>query len=87
MENFVWPAPGVWVRADSIVPKQGERVLLKIRDENCPVVGYWGCGEWEVCTVNISAADCTYTDFVEIAGTFDQEDVTHWMMIPECDHD
>ena len=35
-----------WLNAKESKPKQGERVLLKIAYEDCPVVGYWGCGVW-----------------------------------------
>ena len=66
-----------WIKANSRKPDQGERVILKIKHEDCPVVGYWGCGEWEVCTVNL---DVIYGD-AEIIKNFKSEDVTHYAYI------
>lgn len=65
-----------WKLAKESKPRQGERVLLKIGYENCPVVGYWGCGGWEVCTVN------HYADGDAIVErAFESSDVTHYAEI------
>ena len=71
-----------WLNAKESKPSQGERVLLKIAYEDCPVVGYWGCGVWEVCTVNLYI-DCSYYEDAEIAGNFEQNQVTHYAYITD----
>lgn len=74
-----------WISVDEFKPKQGERVLLKTEyDENCPyVVGYWGCGEWEACTVNIEAEKDYNGCTACVERLFENSDVTHWMPLPE----
>ena len=42
-----------WKLATESKPKRYERVLLKIRHEDFPVVGFWGERKWDICTVNI----------------------------------
>ncbi len=69
-----------WVRAETSKPKQSKRVLLKIIDEDCPVVGFWGCSVFEACTVNMQVIGDTYDDF-EVDGSFKSDDVTHWAEI------
>ena len=69
-----------WLDAKESKPKQGERVLLKIEYEDCPVVGYWGCGAWEVCTVNFFVYGSYYT---KIGGDFEQNQVTHYAYITD----
>ena len=71
-----------WKVATESKPKQGERVLLKIAYENCPVVGYWGAGEWEACTVNIRAVSDSLID-----NNFDQNEVTHYAHITNIPND
>lgn len=71
-----------WKVATESKPKQGERVLLKIMYENCPVVGYWGAGEWEACTVNIYSVDGAYLE-----GNFEQYQVTHYAHITNIPKD
>ena len=66
-----------WVSVDERKPKQGDRVLLTTKDEICPVVGYWGCGEWEACTVNFKD-DCISC---LVDQNFTSDDVTHWKPI------
>lgn len=59
VDDDLWNAPrhyeahGGRLDASQSKPPQGERVLLWLRYESCPVVGYWGTGEWEACTVNL----------------------------------
>ncbi len=74
-----------WVSVDDGKPKQGQRVLLKTNyDENCPyVVGYWGCGEWEACTVNVAAEKDYNGNEALVERVFESSDVTHWMPLPE----
>jgi len=67
-----------WKLATGSKPKQGKRVLLKIRGENCPVVGYWGSGMWEACTVNIYASQDVYLE-----GSFRTHEVTHYADITD----
>ncbi len=62
----------VWKDATQSKPSQGERVLLKISNEDCPVIGYWGVGGWEVCTYPVS-----YTFYVNSA-LFSDNEVTHY---------
>ena len=69
-----------WHKANQWKPDQEERVLLKIKHEDCPVVGYWGCGEWEACTVNLEARCCLGMED-EVVQTFTSEDVTHFAYI------
>ena len=72
-----------WIRASEQKPPQGERVLLKISYEDCPVVGYWGAGEWEACTVN-HRVDCgTWCQGGMVERAFESEDVSHWKAIGE----
>lgn len=72
----------IWKDAKQSKPKQGDRVLLKIADENCPVVGYWGACTWEGCTVNFKVeADAYAPHGVEILDVFSTEDVTHYAEI------
>lgn len=63
------------ISADKEKPKQGIRVLLKTNyDNHCPyVIGYWGCGRWEACTVNFQSSDDS-----NIESAFASDDVTHW---------
>ena len=66
-----------WNRADQSKPKQGNRVLLKIRYENCPVVGYWGEGVFEACCVNHMVTDA----HAVVEGAFYSREVSHWAEI------
>lgn len=70
-----------WLNANESKPKQGERVLLKIRWEECPVVGYWGAGEWESCNLNheVKCGGFCYGGMVE--QNFKSEEVTHYCII------
>jgi hypothetical protein len=50
----------VWEDAQTNKPPEFERVLLKIKHSNSPVVGYWiqglsgrGFPHWSICTDNI----------------------------------
>lgn len=72
-----------WISVDSGKPRQGERVLLAIRYEDCPVVGYWGESRWEACCVNheVSCGEYCYGGMVD--GNFETEEVTHWMPIED----
>ena len=66
-----------WNKADQSKPKQGDKVLLKILHENCPVVGYWGEGVFEACCVNHIATDAGAV----VEGDFYSNEVTHWAEI------
>ena len=70
-----------WIDANSCKPDQGERVLLKIKHEDCPVVGYWGCGEWEACTVNVEVTCGAWCQGGSIKRNFKSEEVTHFAYI------
>lgn len=70
---------GVWLDATTSKPSQGERVLLKIKYEDCPVVGYWGCGEWEICVENIMIVDGDGL----LEKVFDSHEVIEYMHIPD----
>lgn len=78
-----------WQDANQSKPPQGERVLLKLANEECPVVGYWGCGEWEICTVNLQynvtregyPLDIPVDYDVEIQPAFFQEDVLQYAQL------
>lgn len=72
-----------WIDATASKPKQGDRVLLSIKYEECPVVGYWGEGRWEACTVNHEVSCCTYCYGGMVDGNFKSEEVTHYMHLPE----
>lgn len=68
----------IWKDAKQSKPKQGDRVLLKIRYEETAVVGYWGAGEWEACTVNHRARqDGKHWD-AHCEGNFKSSEVTHY---------
>jgi|GEM_PF-2831881 len=73
-----------WVGVDEFKPKQGERVLLMIdNDDGQPyVVGYWGCGEWEACTVNIEAEKDYNGNIACVERSFESSDVTRWQPLP-----
>lgn len=68
-----------WKDAKQSKPDQGKRVVLKIRFETSPVVGYWGCGRWEACTVNMMVEGGEGN----IEASFESEDVTHYAEILE----
>ena len=68
-----------WMPASESKPEQGKRVLLKIKWEDCPVVGYWGDACWEVCTVNLEDSCCGRS----ATENFGQADVTHYAEIGE----
>jgi len=72
-----------WNKASESTPSQGERVLLAIAYEECPVVGYWGEGEYEACTVNMDVDCCAFCYGGMVDRAFKSSDVTHWMQIPE----
>lgn len=76
-----------WKLAKESKPKQGERVLLKIQWEDNPVVGYWGCGEWQACAVNheVSCGQFCYGGMVD--GNFKSDEVTHYAEIGEVPSD
>lgn len=69
-----------WLDSRMPKPAKGRRVLLKIKHEDCPVVGYWGCGEWEACLVNVEARCCLGME-EHVGATFTSEDVTHFAYI------
>lgn len=71
-----------WISVNEQTPSQGERVLLKIDLEDCPVVGYWGCGRYEACTVNMEVSCGAFCYGGNVDGSFSGEDVTHWMPLP-----
>lgn len=73
-----------WVSVDECKPKQGERVLLMIGNDNGQpyVVGYWGCGEWEACTVNVEAEKDYSGNIACVERAFESNDVTHWKQLP-----
>ena len=70
-----------WYQATERKPKQGDRVLLKIKWENCPVVGYWGTGEFEACCVNHTVECASYCYGGMVESGFKSEEVTHWAAI------
>lgn len=71
-----------WISAKQQKPKQGERVLLTIEGEGCPVVGYWGCCGFEACTVNVEVEYCSRCYGRCVESGFHSDDVTHWMPLP-----
>lgn len=74
-----------WEIATESKPVQGERVLIKIRYEDNPVVGYWGCGEWEACCVNHKTNCSTYCYGGSPDGNFGSDEVTHYALITGLD--
>lgn len=72
-----------WIPVSESKPEQGKRVLLKIRLEECPVVGYWGHARWEACTVNFKVSCGSYCYGGSAIEDFRQEDVTHYAEIGE----
>ena len=76
-----------WNNASECKPKQGERVLLKIKYEECPVVGYLGVGEFEACSVNMEVCCSTYCYGGSVDRGFKSEDVTHWCEIEDIPED
>lgn len=64
-----------WKLATESKPKRYERVLLKIRHEDFPVVGFWGERKWDICTVNILGSG--------LDGNFYQSQVTHYAHITD----
>lgn len=72
-----------WISVEEGTPKQGDRVLLAIQHEECLVVGYWGCGEYEACTVNMEVSCCGYCYGGMVERGFRSEEVTHWMPLPD----
>ena len=74
----------IWHDANESKPKQGDRVLLKIRyEDDCPVVGYWGSGEWEACTMNHEVSCSAFCYGGSVDRNFKSDEVTHWTEIPE----
>lgn len=73
-----------WISFADGKPKQGERVLLKTNyNDNCPyVVGYWGCGEWEACTVNVIAEKDYNGNEALVDRAFESSDVIQWQYLP-----
>lgn len=76
-----------WKKADQSKPTQGERVLLKIRYEDCPVVGYWGSARWEACCANHEVSCGTYCYGGIADGNFSSDEVTHYAEIGELPED
>lgn len=71
-----------WNNAKESKPKQGERVLLKIKYEECVVVGYLGLSGFEACTENVDVEDCADNYYGGICkSNFKSEDVSHWCEI------
>lgn len=72
-----------WKPANESKPKQGERVLLKIKYENNPVVGYWAEACWVACCVNhkVSCGQFCYGGM--IGAAFEDDEVTHYAEIGE----
>jgi hypothetical protein len=70
-----------WNNAKENKPKQGERVLLKIKYEECPVVGFWGTHGFDVCTVNLQVGCGNYCQGGSAESNFKSEEVTHWCEI------
>ena len=73
-----------WVSVDTEKPKQGVRVLLTIREYEYRsyIVGYWGCGTWEACTVNVEADKDYNGNQACVERAFSNDDVTHWQPLP-----
>lgn len=76
-----------WKLANESKPKQGERVLLKIQWEDNPVVGYWGEGRWEACTVNHEVSCCGHCYGGSVDGNFKSTEVTHYADFGEVPSD
>lgn len=65
----------IWKDATQSKPRTHKRVLLKIKDSENPVVGYW-CGfGWEVCTDNVAGG--AY-GIVDVLQCFSDSQVTHY---------
>jgi len=73
-----------WHKANSWKPYQRERVLLKIKHEDCPVVGYWGCGGWEACTVNVEVKCGAWCQGGLVEKNFKSEEVSTFRLHHEC---
>lgn len=71
----------VWKDATQSKPNCGDRVVLKIRDNHVPVIGYFACwggvNKWTACTTNLTCACDRIEDY------FPSEDVTHYAEIGE----
>lgn len=76
-----------WKNAKESKPNQGDRVLLKVKYENCPVVGYWGRGEWGACCVNHEVSCGAYCYGGSVVGNFKSDEVTHYAEIGEVPDD
>lgn len=72
-----------WMPASESKPEQGKRVLLKIKWEDCPVVGYWVDTRWEACAVNFEVSCGYYCYGGSVTKNFGQADVTHYAEIGE----
>lgn len=76
-----------WHKATERKPKQGDRVLLKIRWENCPVVGYWGEGRFEACCVNHEVECSGFCLGGMVTCNFQSNEVSHWAEIENVPED
>lgn len=76
-----------WIEANQRKPKQGDRVLLKIKWENCPVVGYWGEGRFEACCVNHKVECSPFCSGGMVTCDFDNDEVSHWAEIKNVPQD
>lgn len=76
-----------WKNASESKPKQGDRVLLKIKWEDTPVVGYWGVGEWEACLVNHKVECTNFCYGGNVERDFESDEVTHYCLIENIPQD
>lgn len=72
-----------WIPASESKPEQWKCVLLKIKWEDCPVVGYWGDARWKACTANFKVSCGSYCYGGSAIENFGQADVTHYAEIGE----
>lgn len=70
-----------WQKAEESKPKRGDRVLLKIRYEDSPVVGYWDGKHWDACTENHMVTCGAYCYGGTVQGNFETYEVTHYAEI------
>ena len=68
-----------WISVAEGKPSGGVRVLLKIKYEEFPVVGFLWASEWEVCTENTTVQCGTWCQGGMVEKGFESSEVTHWM--------
>lgn len=69
-----------WVKVEERLPEILEEVIIAIKYQQTPIQAYWSGSVWRGSG---EVRDCMKEGFVEDAELTCQQDITHWMPLPE----